>query len=501
MASIEVIYLTRRDTIDAACELLENSTSGAQVWMVLPWRVGFALKLINLKRLNRVAQNSAVDLRLVTHHFHTRSLAREAGIPVYFFVPGRLRPYRRARRNHAEGMAARVVPVQERLGRRLEKRPQHLGVGGIFMSLAGMVGLLGMLAIVIGSIVPSATVTIEPEARAVSADFFVQANSTYRDVDYEQGIIPARRVQVIVEGRGEKPATGTISIPGEYASGEVVFTNRTDQPVTVPQGTVVRTSSGVTARFMTVSEVQVPASLHGHARVGIIAADPGPAGNVRALTINAVDGEVARYVNVLNNVGTGGGAFKQMPVISYQDFDQLQADLGRELQEEAYERLVSELGPGEFIPIDSLDVQVMSRQFDQVVNEQSETLSMQMKVVVGGTAVDGAAMHWLAADKLEKDAGDDMRVIMDSLQVNHSNRVQVTERNVLLSVQASAQVAPVIDTERIKTAIRGRDIPEAEDWIREHLQLRDDARIAITPSWWNRIPLLPARTDVVIASR
>jgi hypothetical protein len=501
LAAIEVIYLTRQDTIDAACEMLEHSTPGSQVWMVLPWRAKLGLKLVNLKRLKRTAQNLALDLRLVTRHLYTRSLAREAGISTHMFVPDRLRSYRRARRYDTQGLAARVVPVSERLGQRWERKPRDLSVRSAFLSLTGLVGLLGILAIVVGALVPSATITIAPQAQPVSGTFHLQANTTYREADYEEGIIPARRVQVIVEGRGETPATGSISVPGEYASGEVVFTNRTDQPVTVPQGTIVRTSSGVTMRFYTVEDVQLPPALHGHARVGIVATDPGPVGNVRALTINAVDGEIARYVNVLNNVGTVGGAYTQVPVVSYQDFDKLQADLARQLQDEAYERLVSELEAGEFIPVDSLDVQIMSREFDQVVNEQSDVLSAQMKVVVGGTAVDGIALQLMAAHLLEEGAGRDMRILMDSLEIDHSDRIQADERSLLFTIQARGLVAPEIEEKQIKTAIRGREVPNASQWLAEHLDLSDQASIEITPDWWPRIPLLPARIDVIVASR
>ena len=506
MYPTEAVYLSRRDTIGTACELLQNATPGAQVWLVTPWRVRWALELLNLKRLRRTAENAGLDLRLVSRHFHTRLLAREAGIPVYFSVPLRLRRYRRRRHVPIENLRARVKPVKGGLGFWWEHRPRHIGFGVALLSLIVIVGLIGVLLGVTAALMPSAKIILEPIAEPVYASADVTADPVYREIAYGQAIIPARVTQVIVEGHGDTPATGRLDTADGHASGEAVFANRTDGLVTVPKGTIVRTSSGVNASFYTLAEIELPPQLYGHARVGIIALELGPIGNVKALTINIVEGEIAQLVEVLNDVPTEGGTIKRVPIVAYKDFDRLRADLIVHLQQEAYTQLVSELGEGEFVPPDSLKVEVMAQYYDQVVDQRSDVLSMQMKVVARGIAVDGAALKRLAARLLVSGAGKERRLIEDSLAVQISEQVRVEgvhasgTRVVHLSFTTHGLVAPVIDIEQVKKAIRGQVVADATDWLSRELPLRSKPRVTVIPEWWEWMPWLPARVDVIISA-
>lgn len=307
-------------------------------------------------------------------------------------------------------------------------------------------------------------------------------------------------VQVVVEGRGETPVAGRKDMPDGHASGQVVLVNRTASPVRVPTGTIVRTSSGVNARFYTVSEVELPPALYGHARVRVVALEPGPRANVGAFTVNVVEGEVAHLVDVLNDAPTQGGTIKRVPIVAYDDIERLRADQVLRLQQEAYGRLVSELEEGEFVPPESLDVQVLSQEYHQVVDEQSDVLSMDMKVAVPGVAVNGAALNELATQFLESRAGEGLSLIDDSLIVERVGSVQVEGRKVRFQVSARGMVAPVIDVDQVKAAIRGKEIAQAKGWLSEGLRLRSAPRISVSPEWWEYVPWLPGRIDVVISA-
>jgi len=498
--SNQVIYLSRQDSIDTACELLQHATPGARLWMVLPWRMRFALNLVNLKRLRRVADNAAVDLHLVSSHFQTRALARDAGIAVCFTVPHRLRSYRRVRRKGVQGLRARVVPVEGKVRFRGKGGSWTFSLGAGLLYLIGIIGLIGVLLGAIMLFWPSATVTLKPVARPISTEFSVTANPAYKEINYGEAVIPARIVQVIVEGRGDTPATARMDVAEGHASGEVVFANRTSESVTVPKGTIVRTSSGINVRFYTVSEVELPPVLYSHVRIAVIALEPGPTGNVKALTINVVEGEVADQVDVLNDAPTKGGTIQRVPLVSYKDFDTLRADLIERLQKQAYDQLVSELEEGEFVPPDSLDVQVMSQHFDQVVDQRSDVLSMDMKVVARGVAVEGQALQPLSTRFLESQGGEGVKIIADSLVVKRSEQVRVEGRVVYFDVAANGVVAPIIDVDRVKASIRGKEVAEATQWLNSHLDLEVEPHITVSPKEWERLPFLLGRLDVVISS-
>lgn len=197
---------------------------------------------------------------------------------------------------------------------------------------------------------------------------------------------------MIVEGRGETPASGRIDVLDAQATGRVVFANKTNSPVVVPKGTIVRTGSGTVVRFATTSDVQLPGSLYASAPVGIVALEPGPVGNVQALTINVVEGEVAMRVDVLNDAPTSGGTVKGVPVV---DPDFIGCEARWWLAAAAGLRAVRcGVGPRRVratrVGRGSGDVAVAS---NQLAGQRSEFLSMTMKVVVRGVAVDGNSLY------------------------------------------------------------------------------------------------------------
>jgi len=126
LSSVEVIHLFRRDRVGTVLELLNSASPGAQVWLVAPWGLRLTRSLIYLKLLQRTADAAALDLRLVSGHFRTRALAREAGVLVYSRVPLRLRKYRRARPKVGRSLASRIVPVDVPLGPRWRRRRRRL---------------------------------------------------------------------------------------------------------------------------------------------------------------------------------------------------------------------------------------------------------------------------------------------------------------------------------------------------------------------------------------
>jgi hypothetical protein len=500
LPSVEVIYLSRRDTINTARELLYSATPGAQVWLVVPWGMRAMRNLVNMKLVQRAADTSALDLRLVTSHLQTRSLAREAHIPVYYAVPGKLRRYKRTRRDDALGLPARVVPVEERLGAWYEHRPRQLGLGTAFLSLIVILILVGVLAGLAVAFVPSATVRLQPVSQPVAATFEVTAHSGYREVDLGPKIIPARVVQVIVNGRGETPASGRKDLPDGHATGEAVFANKSTQPVKIPKGTIVRTGSGVNVRFVTVGDVELPATMFATVRVGVSAMDAGPSGNVQALTINAVEGALANSVTVLNDKPTQGGTMKRVATVASGDFDLLKADMIKRLEQETLSQLVSALGQGEFIPPNSLQSEAMPPRFDQVVDQQSDVLSGEMKVVIKGMAVDGQALQTLAAHVLQQQIGDSQALIEDSLAVQRSEEMRIENNTVRFSVTARGVAGPVINMDRVKTALRGQTVPQATAWLKRNLPLQDNPEVSVLPAQWDYLPLLSTRINVVVSA-
>lgn len=498
MRPVDVIFLTRHDTIDTACELLRRARPGAQVWMAVPWRARYTRELLNLKRLRRIAGDKAVELRLVSRDTRTRSLAREAGVIAVSSLPRALKR-QESREIKSADFGARVIPVTEQLSARHLRAPARFNVGNAILGLAFIALLLATMIGVIAVFLPSAEVALEPVSTREQVAFTAQANTRYDTVDRELGLIPLRSVQVIVEGQAETPASGTADVAEGYASGYVVFTNRTNEAVVVPQGTVVRSGSGETMRFRTTEEVTLPATLFGTVRAPVEGVEAGYA-MVGAYTLTRVEGALASRIEVMNDASIGGGGSRRVPIVTYADLDTLRAVLVEQLQGQAYDLLVQQLGAGEFVPANTLSVEVMSLDYDQYVNQQNDVLSGRMRLVVRGSAVNDAHLKQLARARITAQAGGDVELIEDTLEMEQVGDIGVEDSWVKIDMRAAAAVAPTVDYDDVRANTRGRTPEQAAEWLETNLALASAPRIEIKPEGWPRMPILDGRFTITLSS-
>ena len=125
---------------------------------------------------------------------------------------------------------------------------------------------------------------------------------------------------------------------------------------------------------------------------------------------------------------------------------------------------------------------------------------MEMKTVARGVAVDGQLVRELAARLLQSRADEGYRLIEDSMVIQRSEDVQMKGSEAHFDVVAWGLLAPVIEVDRAKTAIRGKTSAQAIDWLDQRYHLESRPRILMVPTWWDRMPWLPARMDVIISS-
>lgn len=496
---VRLIYLSRDDGIDAIAALLGKINGASAVWLVAPWHTSALRKLLNLKRLERLAEEAALDLRLVSRDGLTRRLARETSIPVYLFAPPSAKRGQVTRRRNG----TRIVDASPQ-----QTHQPSADALSIASTLLLLVVLLGAFALSLALFLPQAKVIVEPISQSASVSYRAIADPAQTEVDYSQAIIPARRISVHVEGHGQTPATGRTEVADAKATGYVVFANRTNQEVVIPEGTVVRTSSGVNVRFYTLAEATVPGQLYAHVRVPIIAQEPGPTGNVRRLTINVVEGEIANQVDVLNDDPTEGGSMKDVPVVEREDFDRLHEQMTARLHEEAFEKIVSELEETEAVPPDSLELENIEREEDQRVKQQNAVASAYAELDFSGIAYDQRMVEDLSAAFLEEQAEQEAEVVLESLQIDVRD-VGVTttmtsdvqgSRALELDIDASAALAQAIDKDRISGAIRGKPAADAVSWLQANLDLRQPPTVELQPAWWPRLPWLPARIEIRVSA-
>ncbi len=474
----QVIHLEVDDDITAVRARLEKAEA-QRVLLVVPPACQAFNSLLDFKLLQRYAESLALEVALVTNSSRRRVLARQLGFSVFVSAKWGQR--------RAKWRRPKATP---RWGKRLSWGER------IFGAFVFLVALSALLAVAL-LIVPSAEISLVLANQAVEATVQVQADPELDMIDYEAGQIPARAVQAQLEGTAQIPVSGTKDAPDEPARGFVFFINNINQPVTVPQGTVVATSTGSTIRFTTVEEVTVQGTVGAVAEAEVVAVDPGPSGNVRANLINMIEGPLSLQVRVTNPEPMEGGSVKQVGMVTTADQERLKTVLLQQLQQAASSQLSEQLEEGEFLASGSVAVDhIVSEEYDNPIGEQADVLTLKMEVMFRGTAIVEEDAKALIRAALEAVVPEGFALASQSLQYQRGEIAAVEDGKVSFVMRGTGLVMAEVDEVAIKEAIRGKPLDFAEEYLSQNLRLEEAPVIEVTPTWPGRIPWFGFRINI-----
>jgi len=504
----QVIYLEVEDDLPAVRELLEGAQA-RRVLLVVPRGSDTFYEPINLRILRRYAANLALEVALVTGDSRIRRLAKDEGVAVLSSV-------KRGRRSHWRSGTPRGSAAERAAADRVEALRSGRGdvgygdqaivwagrVLGILLFLFLGVMVLGLAAFV----VPQAQVTLVPYREVVEVELSMRADAEAEKASLSNLTIPARVLEAEVEEHGEIATLNKKDSPDALATGSVTFINQASAPLTITPGAIVRTATGTTVRFRTVTTATLPAAIGSTAVAEIESLSPGPVGNVPAATITEVETSGLRgKVRVLNEKATQGGGVKQVGVVTRADMDRLKAQLLETLQQRALAELQQQLGEQEFLPPESMSVEILAEVYDQFLDAEADVLGLQMRILASGTAVDRANANLLAYEALKEriPATYELQSEEITFQVDDKN-VGIDGRVVILDVTASAPLIVELDPGEVRAAVAGLKADEASQVLSESFALNAPPVVQILPDWikrwkWlDRVPRLPFRIQVVV---
>jgi hypothetical protein len=290
----------------------------------------------------------------------------------------------------AEAPAAvgpRVRTDEEVRALRLKKLRYYL------WTLVAVVVLTGLMVGIYLLSQPTVTISLTPQAAETEemdlalTVALTNSVSPKAAVNVEGGTvsIPARTVQVDLEGQASGSATGDTWIAEGTATGSVVFVNMTSYAVSVPAGTQVAVGGGGVT-FHTTDDVWVPASdfrgedaYLGKAQVNVVADVPGSAGNVDAAAISMVGGGLDGTVTVENSEATSGGSERRTTVVTAQDQENVRRQLVTDLQSRAYDQLKAQTSGLEVLS-GTLKIETIEETFSHPVGAEASTITLTARV-------------------------------------------------------------------------------------------------------------------------
>ncbi len=493
-----------------------NAVVDGRVVLVLPWELDFLSRVLDFDLLRREAGRQRKEVAVVSADPERRQLARECGVPAFSTVEAA----HTASRWKARGDQRIEAPPTpwwepEVVLHRERERPRPAWLR--WMGTGARLGVFGLVVLVLAAtayaIGPRAEVTLVPAGATVAVNVQVAVNPEIESTQYfggeaatgetgaVAGIVPTRRVGLEVERTAEVETTGTQTVVVGRATGEVLFINLLPQDYVVPAGTIVRTSSAsYPIRFRTTADVVLEAN--GQGTASITALDE-RTGNVGALQVNRVEGVVGSAVRVINPRPTKGAEPKDIQVVTQGDYDRVREQLTQELLNDAHYELHSLLEPYEFLPRESLRVEsVPKKAFSHFVGEESETVSLNLRLLISGQAVDTADVRGIAYRGLVEKLGPDHQLIEADFDIGAVSEDQDGLGWFTVPVSGLGYAAAALDPDEVARSIRGRPVSEAQMALMAGYPLAETPQITIWPKWpdvlgWlRRVPLLPIRTEV-----
>jgi hypothetical protein len=500
----QIIQLEPHDDTISVKDKMGWSQTG-RVALVWPTRGQLMDRRLDLVLLQRYSQSLGVQIAIVTRDPEVRFQATQLGIPVFRTV--RKAQTERWKRQRSKG--SRTLPSvsgKERLRRidSLLADPIHRSRETHTISLPLRIGIFSLAVLAVLSIaavlIPSAEIHITPDEKTQQITLSVQADDSIDEVNLA-GKLPARWVDVSVEGRGTTPSTGSINIPYGYAAGEVVFQNLTDQEVSIPAGTVVSTANS-SYRFRTQRETRVPAGAGEQASAPVRSIQPGSRSNLASNRIVAVEGNLGVQVIVSNPSPVSGGSMVSSAAPTAEDRARLKEELITKLSQNALQEIENNLTPGDILLSDNPQlVRVISEVYDPDDTQPASELELILRLDFKAPYVSAEDMKEFAGSILDANRPEGYAAIPGSLEVEQLQS-PVFENGITspwrLKFSRELQSEPSID-EAISLVLGKRPF-QASQLLEENLAISGEPRLETSPAWWPVIPYIPIRIEVFSSS-
>jgi hypothetical protein len=277
-----------------------------------------------------------------------------------------------------------------------------------------------------------------------------------------------------------------------------LFTNLTQQAVTIPAGTVIRTAGEEPGRFVTTRAGEVLAGVGEMLEVPIEAVDRGLAGNVDQETVVVVEGRLGLSVSVTNPEPLTGG--REVPSVQASEADRRRAknQLMRNLEEQARVRLAEEMNAGDILFESTFEVaQVLAEEYDPPAGAASTRLTLTMQVEYSALYTSDADLKQLASLALNASIPPGFGAESQALSIRPvTEPITNADGNTRWTVRAERRIVRQISSAQVMYMIQGLRSSRARELLEDNLPLDGAPEIQLSPAWWPWVPIAPFRISV-----
>ncbi|MDD2921484.1 MAG: baseplate J/gp47 family protein [Anaerolineales bacterium] len=467
-----------------------------RILLIVPKYEKISLRVLDLKVLQRHADSLGAQLGLVTRRMKIRRDAESLGIPVF-------KSTTMAQRKDWGQSAPRkqFIPPAPRRDLRELRDAARQKESAWRTSLMGRIvaftfGVAAVLAIAI-LFAPRARVTVYPETLNQSAVIPIRASETNAAVSIT-GEIPARKLSANVGAKQTLAITTKISIPKSKAQGIARFTNLSRGEINIPAGTLVATADEPRARFITLHDTLLGAG-NKFVDVPIESYEAGANGNVEAGAITTVEGLLGLSLTATNPNPISGGADVQKIGADDRDRARLRESALETLRRDAETKMRAQIKSNDILLMDTLEVaNIAEETFTPDAGQPGASLTLTMQAEFSARYISAADLNQLARAALSSStpigftAQDEATFKMRGSPKTDSTGATHFE------IEAARKLVKQANVMQVFSIARGREPAAAKVELTKNLSLRQPPEIALSPSWWKWMPLIPFNISVEV---
>lgn len=498
-----IIQLESDDDILSACDKMRWS-KGGRILLVWPEKERMLNRRLDLVLLQRQSLELGAKLAFVSRDPEIRYYAPRLGIPLFKKLRKAQRaPWRVPRRYQKEQQKADEAPGPgyppsgadgETTPRLLPERPPRPSMPHpAIRVVAFTMGVLAFLSIA-AVLFPSAEISLIPVHTIQESKISVYAHPDISQASIS-GDIPARWKTVTVEGRGSIPASSSIDVPTRMATGNVEFTNLTDQSISIPVGTVVRTDGSDGMRFQVTKSGQISPGTGNNITLPIRCLTAGAIGNLPAHQIVAIEGNLGTQVSVTNPFPTRNGSDNQAPIPTEEDREQLFATLKKSLERTALQELTSALEANDLIIPDSLQiVSILEENYQPAEDQPADHLELNLRLEFQALFISNQDLVQLAQMVLDSNLPAGFMKTSDTVDLEQITIPMLDDNgNLRWSIQAKREIQAIVKEPQAIQIVLGQTPQNAQYMLKTYLPIEAPIQMRLSPEWWPRLPILPFR--------
>jgi hypothetical protein len=486
---VQILQLDPHDDLASARDKL-SWAQAQRVVLVWPDRARVLRKRLDLVLLRRQAARQGVALGIVTRDPVVLEHAAALGIPTFRSSTRLPEETWQAGRDFSLGLSARPEPrVAATRPERGQPRTLPAWSRAVVLTVLGLT-LLAAAAVLL----PSATITVYPETldQQEKVVFMLDPQADAPGADRR---VPARQVVLRPSGTIRVMATGQALVPGSPASGEVTFTNLTDELVLVPAGTGVLPAGRPDLRFTTVDDLTLAAAKGISATTRIVATGPGVAGNLPAGSLNAIDGPLGLKASVDQTDPLTGGSQTTRAAVAAADQAEALRMLTEQLLSETASEIETQLKDGEALASASLRVtNTPQSEFDRQIGEAADSVGLNLTLEVVALIFRQQDIDVAAALALAAQLPDGSEVVPGSLAWTLASTMSTSPES--LPAEVRQRFYKPISLAAVRRTVCGRRPSDAEARLAAIPGQSEPAHLEMAPSWWPVVPWLQVRVGV-----